>query len=455
MQDIKRLIQLQKNFCVSHLGGGDATVGFNVLTSMACTLANLMPADGLVVYPDKTKVRLGTSLLVLGSASAGNIVDQVISEVIQRQNNLSLHLENYFQWLEEDKRIPFSSIRPDSPGVNHSADIIMSTQCPFEGNKTGGYAKSWKNALDSTPVQSVSKVAEQGKFLLSVSRLRDVQLQLPQARQGCPLVHLGFSDVNDLGSYSDFCPAFLEGRYVIDASLRTSKGNIIATDPMGVVSAAAENPDDRSLWLGKLLWLTDGGGGPELPEVTDGKIASHPMIEEKFNRALTKIMTYRFSSHDLQPIVLSTDVWEASVRWTDFLKKMEPRLPGISGATRNLLASLAFGLQQFYSKIPVRWIEAMAQFLVYRMANARVAMLRAGELAKRRSQISRIFDKLGREPVNQRKISADLGIRAVDRDEAIRWMSKAGLVYQEEGAWHLHEGAQLNFSSCAVPILEV
>jgi hypothetical protein len=89
--DAVELAALQKNFDVTALGSGDPIVGFNLLATMACTLAHLAPDDGAVVHPDGSPARLGTSLLVLGSASAGRVVDEVITEVSRMQNNLTTH----------------------------------------------------------------------------------------------------------------------------------------------------------------------------------------------------------------------------------------------------------------------------------------------------------------------------------------------------------------------------
>jgi hypothetical protein len=137
---------------------------------------------------------------------------------------------------------------------------------------------------------------------------------------------------------------------------------------------------------------------------------------------------------------------------------MEPRLPGISGAARNLLTSLVFGLGLIAPKscgITVAGIEAMARFLVRRMANLRIAILHAGDLARKRELITRIFHKLGAGPANPRKICCDLKIAAAERDGALWWLEQADLVHKRPNAWERREGAHLSFTDCAVPILEV
>lgn len=224
--------------------------------------------------------------------------------------------------------------------------------------------------------------------------------------------------------------------------------------------AAAQNPDERTrCWLGQLLWLTDGDAGPDAPHSEPGGVqTSSARIEHRFRLALGKVMTYRFNLPDLVPMVLFADTREASVRWAGFLRDMEPRLPGISGAARNLLTTLVFGLGLLtpkFRRITVEGVEAMARFLVRRMANARIAIMHSGEVARRRIQITRVFHKLGNGPMSARMFCRHLKITAADRDEVLRWLEVSELVIRDRDEWQLREGARLRFNDSTVPILEV
>ena len=458
MDDAVELAALQKNLDVTALGSGDPIVGFNLLTTMACTLSHLAPDDGAVVHPDGSPARLGTSLLVLGSASSGRVVDEVITEVSPMQNNLTTHLQGYFGWIEENQAMQSFPIHSTSPGIGASVELIAETQSQF-GDITRGHVGSWRKVLDRAPHQTLLEIRKQPKFLVSVGGRKDFESQLTRLRPGCPLVHLGLQHPDDLVRFSEAGSALLEGRYPLDDGARTVKGNILITDPMHVLIAAARNPDDRTIWLGQLLWLTDGDSGPDAPyEEPGGDQPTSARIENRFRLALGKVMTYRFSLPDLPPMVLFNDTREASVRWTGFLREMEPRLPGISGAARNLLTSLIFGLGLLAPKsrgISVAGVEALARFLVRRMASSRIAILHAGEVARRREQITRVFHKLGSGPADERKICRDLKITAADRDEALRWLEAASLVLRQQDGWDRRDGARLSFTNCSVPILEV
>ena len=458
MEDASQLTNLLRHFDVTALGRGDSTGGLNLLATMACTLANLARDDGTVTHPDTSPARLGTSLLVMGSSSAGRVVDEITTEIGRRQNNLLSNLESHSAYIDELKRQPGQSPSSPIPRMMASARLIAETQSEF-GDMTGGHAQSWLNVLELAPRQTIKQIEKQPKFLVSVGGKKDIESQLKQLRPGCPLVHLGLTHPNDLAHFSEAGSALLEGRYPLDDGTRTVKGNILITDPMHVLIAAAQDPDDRTSWLGQLLWLTDGDSGPDAPTVkASGSSTSSAWVEHNFRRALGVVMTSRLSQGDGKWMTLFADTREASVRWSGFLREMEPRLPGISGAARNLLTSLVFGLGLMIPKnrtLTVSNVEAMARFLVRRMASARTAILHAGELARLRAQITRVFHKLGSGPADQRKICRDLKMTAADRDSALCWLEEASLVHLGGNGWEQREGARLSFKGCAVPILEV
>jgi hypothetical protein len=169
-------------------------------------------------------------------------------------------------------------------------------------------------------------------------------------------------------------------------------------------------------------------------------------------------MVHRLHLPDLRPLVLFTDTREAMVRWTGFLREMEPRLPGISGAARNLLTSLTFGIGMMATKasgVTLAGIEAAARFLVRRMANVRISILHAGDIARKREQITRVFHKLSTGPANARKLCRELKITAADRDEALHWLETASLALHQDGGWQIRKGASLTFKDFDVSLIEV
>ena len=225
-----------------------------------------------------------------------------------------------------------------------------------------------------------------------------------------------------------------------------------------MLGEAAKTPDDRTAWLGHFLWLCDGDAGPDAP-AAEGSAQSTETTTERFRIVINQVITRRLNMPEKKPIVLTHDTRETAARWTAFLREMEPRLPGIPGAARNLLNSLVFGLGQMASiekrlTFSMAGVEAFGRFLVRRMANARAAVLHAGAIAQRRSQIERVVRKLSSGQVKTRTIYRDLSIPAADCNECLLWLEEAAVARRVDDRWDLVQGARLSFNDCTAPLLE-
>lgn len=458
MDNTAELATLLKNFDVTALGDGDPTAGFNLLVSMACTIAQIAPDDGTVVHADGSRARLSTSLMIVGSASSGRVVDEIVTELNRLQNNLATNLEGFLDRMKEAKAAPGPITYPTYRDDNESFELVHATQSEYN-SVNADRASSWRKVLNKSPHHPIERIGKHPKFLVSVGGRKDVESQLTRLFPGPPLVHLGLTHPDDLVRYSDVGAALLEGRYPHDDGVRSVKGNILITDPMHTLAAAAQNPDERTRWLGQVLWLADGDHGPELPLVELGSVqVVGAKTKQRFRGALDLMILQRLKLSEMKPLAIPVHDRKTMIRWSTFLREMEPRLPGISGAARNLLTVLQLGLRLLTprpAEITPAGIEAMARFLIRRMVNTRIAILHAGDLARKRDQITRIFHKLSNGPANARKLCRDLKITAGERDEVLRWLETASLVVQRGDGWQLRDGARLSFKDCAVPILEV
>lgn len=122
---------------------------------------------------------------------------------------------------------------------------------------------------------------------------------------------------------------------------------------------------------------------------------------------------------------------------------MEGRLPGISGSARGLLATLVFGLTELSlvywndkSKVVLDEVEALAKWVVLRMANAREEMTGNANHGKLRMHAERIVEMLTlkgslatRDIYRYRSLEADK-CRAL-----LLAMEKAGLLVHEGDQW--------------------
>lgn len=459
------LADLLTSFDVFDLGHADTIVGCNLLAAMACTLANLAPDEGVMIEGQASPARVGTSLLVFGSGSSGRVVDEIVDEVCRKQNNLGEHLNRYLEKLREENSKQGYSFRSPPPREGNSHHLVSATQIEHSLDTcTGG---AWQRLLSERPELTIRQIGKDPKVLASVGGSGDIGSRLKGLLPGCTLVHLGLAHTGDIARFADAAPALLDGRHPVGDGDRSVKGHILVTDPMHVLVSAAREADERTAWLGRLLWLTDGQTGPDAPR---SRILYRRDATELFRGALEEVLAYRLAGSTVQPLRLSReprmihDLRLPMIRWTLFLRNMEPMLPGVSGACHNLLTSLCFGLVRMdlaggavHSKgsLTIGGIEAFARFLVRRMANARTAMLNAAELARRRDQISRVFHKLLKGPADGRKLCRDLKLPSAERDEALRWLQSAGLASAGRSCWELREGATLDFKNCALPVIEV
>lgn len=451
--DLKTILEA---FGAEELGNGNPIVGANALAAMACVLADLAPADGTLRTKDGRQPRLGTSLLVSGGASVGKITDEILAEVLLRQDNLRAHLRRYAvkeSLLEKGKR-PL----PTGPGDDSIEQRFVSLQesNPFAFGGAGG---SWSAVLREPPAETVHELMIRQKLLVSAHSPKALERQLEGIRPGRLLAHLGISRPSDFTGFAELGGALADGTCMTGQFGETIRANLVITDPLRMLDEAARDPDESTAWLRRAVLLTDADTGPHAPEgLEPAKPGTEKEIWQKFGGALDRVLTLRMnhSRKSIQEADAETD--GARRRWGRFLREMEPRLPGISGAARNLLSSLSFGLCQLFgiSMNPgsMKRVEALARFLVRRMAGARAAMLCNGDVARRQSQIRRVFRQLGDGPAEMRTIYRNLSLSAAECEECLRWLESAKLARCFRRKWQQLEGARLNFAASEMPVLE-
>ena len=147
--------------------------------------------------------------------------------------------------------------------------------------------------------------------------------------------------------------------------------------------------------------------------------------------------------------MIACDFHSFQARWIAFLKTQEAAVPGITGTARNLLATLIFGLTQMVGSTrtakgfswSIQQIEALARFLVHRMANARSAMLHEAKSARRLGLEEKILRKLGSEPHTVRDLTRKIGrVPAAQCLELLEDMEAEGKVLRiDDRLWQLRE----------------
>ena len=231
-----------------------------------------------------------------------------------------------------------------------------------------------------------------------------------------------------------------------------------------MLAKIAPNAGDKTTWLGRMPWLVDGNTGPDAVEADAGQgMIRVADMTGYFSAALTGVLAGRMNNHDASPTVHDFDLGAAQLRWVRFLQEMECRLPGITGTARSLLASLAFGLIElaramrqstmrnpFLDPPPVEdlpvmpaGVEALARWIIHRMANARAAMIGTAEREMLGLLAKRVVERLCDGNLSTRDIYRGLGISAAMADRLLFPMQKGGLLHRSEGKWGLSKDAAL------------
>jgi hypothetical protein len=461
--DPETRLRLEKFFTTFNITElGDPVVGANTLAAMCGVLAGVSRAGSGIRTFQGRHLRIGTSFLVSGSASVGRVVDEVLLEVGLRQNHFARHLQRDLQWTEHLRR---TSVNRTIDGcLLESESEITCSELPGLGEHLyGPPLDEWKRVLAKPPMEGNQHGAASPKFFVAATRPKDLGTRLSDLHSGRPLVHVSVSRPSDLVGFGEIVGALLDGSYTIGTCGETVHGQVLITDPLKILDEAARIPDEGMSWVGRLVWLCDNDAGPEAPiDVTSEKIDHTDSLTERFRDALGKGLAKRLGGDGMEPQINKADLGKAQHRWTNFLNEMERCLPGISGAARNLLSTLIFGLIELSGcagrrplDLTVGDAEAFARFLVHRMANARATILYAGEVARRQSQIRRVFQKLGELPIEARKVYQHLNLKSDDCHACLKWLEASKLVCQSDSGWMRVEGARLSFSGRPILALEV
>jgi hypothetical protein len=276
----------------------------------------------------------------------------------------------------------------------------------------GGIEEAWEEVVIDPPNPRIEDLAVQPKIIVTASGAAVLERQLVGLHLGHPLVLLGLRHAKG-GRLGELCTALMDGLLPAGIGGETIKGNLLVTDPSQVLHEVTKTNDNKTGWLGRLVWLIDGDAGPEVSKAFGKKPPVHlDDIALRFGTALSRAFAKRLNNHSPEPVVHKANLKSAQIRWVTFLKGMEDQLPGISGTARRLLATLVFGLREIVNamktpdgfKYYIDGIEAFARFLVHRMANARAAILWSAEDAQKQQLKTKILYKINGDPLLPRDI---------------------------------------------------
>ncbi len=413
--DNRHLNELLHIFGTDRLGEGDRVAGANLLAAMATSIANIAPPGSGLQAPDGETLEAGASLCVSGSHASSLVAEKVLGDLGDRQNNLNSHLRSHVR------------NHPDKPKAagNFEAEARASFMDRYynltveglyaDGDMhSGGVAKPWGGLLRQPATADFEELRDRHVVFAAKGATGNLAEILDHAHRGRPFLHVELDKAPHFSRVARQCLDLIDGRGSSGLNSQTVRGTVIMTDPSGILGEAMRAEGVAGQLASRTMWLVDGSAGPEPGEPsTPTDLVALDAPGWRYQAAMEQAWGSRLDHRKPGPVLLSYDFHSLQTRWIAFLKTQETVLPGITGTARNLLATLVFGLDRIVNSTRTpkgfNWcleqIEALARFLVHRMANARSAMLFSAQSARRLDLEEKMLRKLGSEPVTVRVLT--------------------------------------------------
>lgn len=447
--NLEAAAKLLHQFDALALGEGDLAAGANTLAAMALALSCVAPPGSCVVGDsDGTRIPVGMGMLLSGALSCDIVDDRVLGVLRDRQNHLYGHVR---QWLEKNKLKEQRAAATGAPFANR--EVETSQRSPFERLENPEYAEfhrpddNFRDLLRPPQKTGAREIREQPLLFASVGSAEGLASVLDFANSGRPLVHTALSDDGDHALLARVCSEVMSGcpkRSLLSGSI---SGQVIATDPFGMLGGLLCKGGKGTGWLQRLLWLSDHATGPafELPNVA----ATGPQLRrlgELFECAIESVAAKRLNFRMPEPMRVRCEFGRGQAAWNAFLHGLEPRFPGITGTLRPLPASLVFGLLQMTKEcedssrpqLAMDDVVAFARLLALRMVNARELMLHEGRSKRLDTLATNIRLKLADGPLSIRDLTRKSNrLNAATCQEVLERLAESGLVVRTGSRWQL------------------
>jgi len=436
-----QLIDFLHCFDIKTLGDGEINAGINTLTAMACTLGNIArPQSGFLTKKGKL-LRPTTDLLITDSLSAQIVDDTVINELHMRQGNLSNQLQRALS--EEKKAHDNNHFSSQKTALSHrfprSSNNALQEILHNDPYILGDTVPLWGTVTTSPPPPTLESIVKGSNIIMDIPHQGTGSKNDSATLQPPPLIILKIPHPTQKRSYSAS-----EQRAIED-------GHLLALAPYECLQHhEASTYAPLPAWISSTLWLGNKHAGPlisdESPEHTPKSLNN---IFGRFRSALTLAFGRRLNVHDPAPNIIKLDIDSAHNRWIEFLIKMEPALPGISGTARNLLVSLLFGIHELVSVTPpkkgfsytIKNVEALAQHLIHRMANTHNLIKRDSKNNRRQKLQDNILRKLKDGGQTPRELTRRFNrLTAPECLEALNHLQEDGKVTISNNQYFLSEG---------------
>lgn len=435
-------------FDAASLGDGDLAAGANTLAAMALTIAAVQNPSPAFVSPDGSRTAMGGSFLVSGPLSSSLIQEHVIGPLREYQTALSIHVRD---WLDEEKRQQEHATRtnPQATSMDQVAmretqisHLIRTGELDFLSKSTTGY----QALMNKPPGFALAELRERSLVFASAASPQSVLQVMAQSHCGRPLIHVPLTQSDTCHRFSRVCNRLLDGSLLSERVAVHVRGELIITDPGGVLSSSLREGGAGADWLSRLLWLSDHVAHPAFEAIgTTPATAKLDGVVDRFRSALKQAWATRVADYGGPAPEIPTDFQTTQASWVKTLISLESALPGASSSLRPLVASLTFGLYKIYGAGPktasmftMDKVVALATMLALRMANVRAVAIhdeRRGQIEKRAAAIRL---KLDERPHTAREMCRRFSkLLLADCEEALGFLANTGAVRCDGDVWHL------------------
>ena len=415
----RHLNELLHIFGAARLGEGDPVAGANLLAAMATSIANIAPPGSGLQAPDGETLEAGASLIVSGSYNTSLVAEKILSGLGDRQNHLNSHLRSHVR------------NHPDKPKAagNFEAEARASVMDRYNNLTLEGLyapgdlhclgvAGPWGALIRQPATADFEELRDQHVIFAAKATTGNLAGILDHSHRGRPFLHVELDKAPHFSRVAQQCLDLMNGRGSTGLNSQTVRGTVIMTDSSGILGEAMRAEGVTGKLSSRMVWLVDGNAGPEPGEPSTPKdLVALDAPGRRYQAAMEQAWGSRLDHRKPGPVLIDCDFHLPHAGWIAFLKTQEAAVPGITGTARNLLATLIFGLTQMVgsTRTPkgfswnLEHIEALARFLVHRMANARSAMLYSAQSARRLVLEEKILRKLESDPLTVRELTRRIG----------------------------------------------
>lgn len=446
--DVGDVSALLHQFEAVSLGEGSIAAGGNTLAAMALTLANIAPPGSCLSDNEGTRVQVGMNLLVNGGLSCSLISDRVIVPLQKLQGNIFGHIVQRVERRNaEDKRISDTNafLGKEQKGEPAPPCVLDRLEKDAQFNETY-FARTLRHLLHPPAHSGVAGMTETPVIFAGIGSMDGLSSSIGFANRGRLLAHVSLSGKNAADLLDQVCDEVLSGcpkRKMLTAGFR---GEVIATDRLGMLGGLLAERTGHG-WLERMLWLVEHEAGPEMEIAAKEKNETQlGWLADRFDAAVEEMFVTRLNYHKQQPVIIEYPVASGQAGWNDFLAKLEPRFPGITGTLRPLWASLLFGLWRIYQEVPSEGrppfadaeVDAFARVLALRMVNAREVILEENHRKLIEAIATSMRIKLMEGPHTRRELMRRFDKLDVDTClAALELLADSGIVVCRAKKWQL------------------